>query len=800
MNQVFLCVFLAFAVPAPSALRIRNIQVEGNQRVPSVSISREVSARPGTPFDAVELQGDLRKLYRMGYFSQVETDSKPVSDGEVDVVIRVREFPLVSAFVLEGADEAMQAQIQDYLKQRKIEIRTAAPFHPWEASNAAAAVRDFLRMHKYPNAEVRVEPETEGPSVRVKLSIHTGPALRVGRVLFSGNSAVSSDELLKQMQYARPATFIGRWKGQGSYVPVELASDIERIRRYYQSRGFASAVIGKPEIEAFSLPGSTPKLQIRIPLTEGSKYRITSILLEGDCKAATRDVSETMKAVTAPASYDLTLLENTRRKLADALGHHGYGLAQVRMEQKLDEAAGTAQVLYSIDTGEPVIVGKIGFQGNRRIPDKFLRRQMHSLEGEVYDSRKLDESLEKLNKSDMVKAVQRSDVSLEYDEERNALDVVFKVREKDRQGIFGTGGTGGMGGGYLGILYTAFNLLRIGETLSLQIDGGAAQRNILLDLVGEHFFGSYFTLALSGFHRFADFNVASIVPGPRDLVKVLRRKTTGLGLSGSYPLTRKIRVGMGFNVARDSIAGEFAPGEVPDGPFFRSEVIPSFSFDATRGNGPHLRGYRLGAGYGLSGSAFLRSIDSSYQTGEVAAYVRDPVSKGRNSYAFHLQGTAAHPRSGLPLLLERRFYPGDEVARGFLRGGLSPWAATGAGGSATLVPAGADTILGFSAEYRVPIRGPLSGAGFLDLGWTRLDAGRTAQFYPGSKLVDATNAVLRASLGGELRLQLPMLRQPARVIFSWNPLRLDAWIKNGGSPLRLVDPVHTIHFALGNIF
>jgi outer membrane protein assembly factor BamA len=256
---------------------------------------------------------------------------------------------------------------------------------------------------------------------------------------------------------------------------------------------------------------------------------------------------------------------------------------------------------------------------------------------------------------------------------------------------------------------------------------------------------------------------------------------------------------MGFDLSRDSIEGELVPAAAA-GSFLRSQVNPFFSLDSTRGSGPDRRGYRIGGGYGFSGPAFMKAIDSTYQTGDFASYVRDPLSNGRNTFAFHLQGTAAHPRSGIPLLMERRFYPGNEIVRGFSSGGLSPWAVTGTESTAKLVPAGADTVLGFSAEYRFPIRGPLSGAGFLDLGWSHLNPDRTAQFFPGSKLVEITNGILRASLGGELRMQLPIVHQTGRVIFSWNPLRLDTLLQKGGSPLRLIDPAHSIRFALGNIF
>ena len=83
--------------------------------------------------------------------------------------------------------------------------------------------------------------------------------------------------------------------------------------------------------------------------------------------------------------------------------------------------------------------------------------------------------------------------------------------------------------------------------------------------------------------------------------------------------------------------------------------------------------------------------------------------------------------------------------------------------------------------------GPVSGAAFLDLGWTSLS--RSSLGRPAS-ILERTNHLLRASTGGELRVLIPGLNQPARLIFAWNPLRLRS----------VADPTHSVRFALGNVF
>jgi outer membrane protein insertion porin family len=790
---------------------IRKVQVQGNLRIPTAAILHYVSALPDTIYDEIKIRGDLRQLYALGLFASLDIRTEEAGEGRVDVIYRVHELPFVSEFVIEGLSQAQQDQVRRLLEQEKLMVRTETPFRPAAVNKAANFVHTWLQMHKYPFSEVRVIADEERPgTTKVHLSIQTGPRLDVGEIRFEGNRNIGARDLLKQMQYTRPVPYLTPWVNRGAYQPESLAADLEGLRRYYQSRGFAAARIGTPQVTARAFPrrwwmllpkfgGTRQKLALLIPVTEGPGYRLVSVAAQGSAKAAAAPVAEIIASIPSPGSYDYHLLDAQRQKIVDALGHAGYGLAQVELEQSINDDTRTVSALYKIDAGNPVAIGQIRFEGNTRLRGKFLRREVVAREGEVFDSAKLDESIKRLNRSGMIKDVQRSDVALAMNEKTEFLDITFKIKEKDRQGIYGTGGTGGVGGGYLGILYTAFDLLGLGESLSLQIDGGASQSNMLLNILGTRFLGLPFNLGLSVFHRLTNYNVASVMPDATDLIHVLKHRSTGMGLSGAYPVTSKIQVGLSTQFEHRTISEENSAGGIlQTNVQNRIELAPVFALDATKGAGPEMRGARFAFVNSWGGATKPWSVDSVAQSIRFSEHVGDPFTKGRNSFAAGFQAAVIRPRSGVPLTLDRRFYPGDEIVRGFPRGGLTPWAYP-SDTETSPSPLGADTVLGFSLGYRIPIQGPLSAAAFVDLGWSKISK-KNLDASPASSLIEATNGLLRGSLGGELRLQLPKIRQPGRLIFSWNFLRLSALIQGKSGLLRLADPRTTIHFALGDRF
>ena len=530
----------------------------------------------------------------------------------------------------------------------------------------------------------------KGNTLRVALHVTPGPRMDIGEVRFIGNHSIPSRELLKHMPGTRPALIQPLWSRTGAFVAENVIADLENLRRFYQSQGFAGVAIGRPVTVAHEirrrrwapLPtpgGSRQKLSILVPITEGPRFTLASVDCDGNGRSAADEVAALVTGVSTPAPFDVELLETARRKIVDALGQAGYALAQVQLDQEISEADRTVRAHFRILAGAPVTFGRIEFQGNSRLRDRFLRREVLAREGDIFDSAKLDKSLERLNRSGLIQEIRRADLILEMNEKTAALDVTFKIKEKERQGIYATGGTAGIGGGYLGLLYSGFDLLGLGETLSLEVDGGASQSNVLLNVVGNRFFGFPFTLGLSVFHRLTSINVASLVPDTDDLLHLLRHRSAGIALvgriRGDFQGARR-GLAPGLNTRRCRRMAGMAAAMPRDSTQRRMELTPSFAFDDTAGTGPATRGMRFAAATSWAGSPWLRSIDSTSRSLSFAKYLDDPYTKGRNAFAFHFQAAFTRPRNGVPLaagspFLSRRRDRARFFARRLVSMGLS---------------------------------------------------------------------------------------------------------------------------------
>jgi len=197
------------------------------------------------------------------------------------------------------------------------------------------------------------------------------------------------------------------------------------------------------------------------------------------------------------------------------------------------------------------------------------------------------------------------------------------------------------------------------------------------------------------------------------------------------------------------------------------------------------------------------------------------ISHGRNVFALNIQGqyVRAYGNSTVPFF-DRFFIGGENTIRGFDIRSISPLAISASpqydsrGNPIidlktglpkvvqSLIPVGGDTFGSLSFEYRIPIAGPLSVSAFYDMGLNRVtNAIPKGSIGAGTiSVIDSTNDVIRSSTGVEFQFVLPMVNAPFRLIFAFNPQRLNQSITVNHLSYPLREPSKDIKFTVGRSF
>lgn len=99
------------------AITINEIQVAGNQMIPTEVIMQNIKSREGSRFSRRKIAFDLKSLNEMGYFDKNKLLAIPIPQGEEGVILRIQvvENAPVTGLIVSGTDVLDKAQIEEFL-------------------------------------------------------------------------------------------------------------------------------------------------------------------------------------------------------------------------------------------------------------------------------------------------------------------------------------------------------------------------------------------------------------------------------------------------------------------------------------------------------------------------------------------------------------------------------------------------------------------------------------------------------------------------------------------------------------
>jgi outer membrane protein assembly complex protein YaeT len=101
--------------------------------------------------------------------------------------------------------------------------------------------------------------------------------------------------------------------------------------------------------------------------------------LKGNDKIKTDDLKEVMDLLDGQV-YSRSAVERNRQKILDKYHSKGYLLAQVDVEEGIEESTGRKTVAFKINEGKKVRVRYVTFAGNVHVKDKELRKKLPTKE------------------------------------------------------------------------------------------------------------------------------------------------------------------------------------------------------------------------------------------------------------------------------------------------------------------------------------------------------------------------------------------------------------------------------------
>ncbi|MPZ21709.1 MAG: outer membrane protein assembly factor BamA, partial [Luteitalea sp.] len=642
-------------------------------------------------------------------------------------------------------------------------------------------------------------PLKTGPKlVHLTFNIEDGPKVEIGRITFLGNEAVSDRKLRGKMEHNKQAglfRFIGI--GSGVYKEEQFEEDAQRILGYYREEGYLKASVGQPEIRSLKASQDREKrfIELRIPVTEGRRYRVGSVAF-ADNTVVKDEALQPLFSLEQEDYYDEERIRKGVEKASELYGSGGYfeftaypefSFKDTKDPKAAPVAANTddskpavVDVTMHMEEGEQYFVDRIMFTGNTTTKDHVIRREMALLEGGVFNTEGLKYSIRRINQlgyfQPLGEGEAQDDIQVEKTPQaKNKVDVTLNLNERNRNEFMFGGGMSGIDGMFVNASFATTNFLGQGETFQVSVQTGERAKSYQFSASEPYLFGRPITAGVTLFSRKYDLYMDANTVGYSEV-------RSGMTLLGGLPVARFARgyTSYTYEVVDTAVhedflstgrSGEGEPSFDPflnDGRYIESRLNPSVVYNTVDNPFMPRRGMKITGTFEMAGGLLGGTLDYIRPEAEAILYIphTQRTALGLRGQIGYIQPFA--DTDELPYY--RRFFLGGETQiRGVDFRSVGPVDAQNRA-------IGGDKFLLFNAEYYFDVAGPVRLLAFHDAGQA-FEQDQPFNFRQ-----------LRTSTGGELRVIVPMMNVPFRLIYAWNIYR-DSF-----------QPERTFKFAVGTTF
>jgi outer membrane protein insertion porin family len=389
----------AFALCSGQALAVapfivKDIRVEGIQRTEAGTVFSYLPVRVGESFDDEKGTAAIKALYATGFFKDVRIET----EGNVLVVL-VEERPAIAAVDFTGIKEFDKDQLNKALKD--IGLGESRTYDKALVDRAEQELkRQYLGRGLYGVLVTTTVTPVERNRVNVTFAVDEGETARIRQINVVGNKAFNDSEIRSRIALSVPGWFTWYTKSD-QYSKQKLTGDIEALKSFYLNRGYLEFQVESTQV---SITPDKKDIYITINISEGDKYTVSSVKIEGETFGREEELRELM-TLKAGELYAGDKLTASVKKISERMGNFGYAFANVNANPQIDRAKKEVAFTILIDPGKRVYVRRINLAGNTKTRDEVVRREFRQFEDSWYDGQKIRLSRDRVDRLGYFKEV-----------------------------------------------------------------------------------------------------------------------------------------------------------------------------------------------------------------------------------------------------------------------------------------------------------------------------------------------------------------------------------------------------------
>ena len=477
LNTLSALAALVFATQSAWAVNpftVRDIRIEGLQRVEPGTVFVSLPVQVGDVYNDDKGSAAIRALFGLGLFKDVRIEV----NGDVLVVV-VEERPTVANVEFVGTKEFDKDVLVKSM--RDVGLADGRPFDKAQLDRAEQELkRQYINRSLYAAQVVTTVTPIERNRVNLTFTVIEGEPAKISEIRIVGNK-VFEESTLRGLFDLDTGGWMSWYTKSNRYSRAKLNADIETLRSYYLTRGYLEFKVDSTQV---AIAPNKTDIGITINVSEGERFVVSGIKLTGNYLGKDEEF-KSLVSIRPGQAYNADEVAKTSKAFTDYFGNFGYAFARVEAKPEVDRVNNRVALTLQANPSRRAYVRKINIAGNTRTRDVVVRREFRQLESSWYDADKIRLSRDRVDRLGYF-----GDVSVETQEvpgSPDQVDLTLSVTEKPTGSLsLGAGFSSGDGLG-LSFGLKQENAFGSGNSLGVQINTSKINRVLVLNTTDPYF-------------------------------------------------------------------------------------------------------------------------------------------------------------------------------------------------------------------------------------------------------------------------------------------------------------------------
>lgn len=461
---------------------VRHLDFVGLKNIDADDLLDEMITEEGYPLKASEIRKDIKAVFLRGELENVRVEIEEYKDG-----VRVRfvcaERPVVDEVEFKGLEELFESELTelvlikegDVLRIDLIEKSVKALKKKYSDEGLFNVVIEY-KVNKV---------KDEDNAVSVVFIIDEGEEIKIEKISILGAKKFSTKTISGVMELEEDGIF-----ADGVFKRDVYELDKGKLLSYYKERGYIDVQIVEDKVEyEWKNPLVKKKrvIFITIKLIEGEIYYFDKYTIAGNKVIATDVLMSQFEQNSTGDIFNHTMFQRDKQMISFNYANKGYIFARVlpkRTVEERDVVVGKrkekrklVKIDFKIEEGQKAYIENIIIKGNKKTKDKVIRRELIVKEGELFSSRKMQLSRERIFNLGFFKEV---NFDIRPGSKEGFMNLIVDVQEQPTGTISLGGGYGTTTGFSIFADIGENNLLGYGHRVGVRFEYGPMRSSVTL--------------------------------------------------------------------------------------------------------------------------------------------------------------------------------------------------------------------------------------------------------------------------------------------------------------------------------